>query len=300
MPGSHANSLHCDHGLRRRAIVESVLTDVFQGRLTAGQHLVTQDLSQRFGVSHTPIREALIVLEGMGVLDLVPNRGAVVRNVSARDIREVCQVRRALECEAVRLASGRIDLATLRGLKIELERMTVVPARAAERFIVRFIAKARDVDSRLHDLIAGSCGNAFLAKELNRLKVLFRAFRDVSWEFDGARNDFRRLAEEAHEHLAIVDALLAGDARAAAKAMSRHIRSGMKYWSRALPERMDPRRTSGTPRSKAAANGNGRSRGKNGSHQDGNGASQGKNRADSGRLHRSRNGKHSRDADSRR
>src|SRR5207248_11449933 len=86
------------------------------------------------------------------------------------------------------------------------------------------------------DLIADSCGNAFLAKEIGRLKTLFRAFRDVAWAHDEARNDFHRLAEEAHEHLAIVEALLQGDAKAAARAMARHIRSGTRYWSRALPD----------------------------------------------------------------
>src|SRR5262249_56864182 len=99
----------------------------------------------------------------------------------------------------------------------------------------RFIQEARDLDSRLHDAIAESCGNAFLAKELGRLKILFRAFRDVAWEHDEARHDYHRLAEEAHEHLAIVAALLAGDPKAAARAMARHIQSGTKYWSRAVP-----------------------------------------------------------------
>src|SRR5262249_8939914 len=89
--------LTCDHGLRRQAIVQSLLTDVFQGRLRAGQRLVTQDLAERFGVSHTPIREALIALAGIGIIDLLPNRGAVVRPVTAKDVREVCQVRRVLE-----------------------------------------------------------------------------------------------------------------------------------------------------------------------------------------------------------
>ena len=46
------------------------------------------------------------------------------------------------------------------------------------------------MDSRLHDLIADSCGNAFLAKEIGRLKILFRVFRDVAWEHDEARNDY--------------------------------------------------------------------------------------------------------------
>src|SRR5271168_5216366 len=103
MPAAQqAPPLKCDHGLRRRTIVQALLTEVFEGRLRAGQHLVTQELAERFGVSHTPIREALIALEGIGIIDLLPNRGAVVRQLTARDIREVCAVRRVLECEAAR------------------------------------------------------------------------------------------------------------------------------------------------------------------------------------------------------
>jgi DNA-binding GntR family transcriptional regulator len=215
--------------------VQSLLADVFQGRLRAGTHLVTQELATRFGVSHTPIREALITLAGIGILDLLPNRGAVVRHIAAAEVREVCQVRRALECEATRSACGRIDLAELHTLAAALKRLkTLKPSRGNG-----FIEEARAVDSRLHDLIADSCGNAFLAKEISRLKILFRAFRDVAWEHDEGRNDFHRLAEEAHEHLAIVEGLLAGDAKAAARAMARHIRSGARYWSRAMPAGSD-------------------------------------------------------------
>jgi DNA-binding GntR family transcriptional regulator len=228
--------LACDHGLRRQAIVQSLLTDVFQGQLRPGQRLVTQDLAERFGVSHTPIREALIALAGIGIIDLLPNRGAVVRPVTAKDVREVCQVRRVLECEATRRACGRIALAELHALAADVRRLTVVQGSSA----AGFIRQARAVDSRLHDAIAASCDNAFLAKELSRLKILFRAFRDVAWEQDEARNDFHRLAEEAHEHLAIVEALLAGDGKAAARAMGWHIYSGSKYWSRAMPDPVAP------------------------------------------------------------
>jgi DNA-binding GntR family transcriptional regulator len=232
MPASHEpEALPCHHGLRRQTIVQSLLADVFQGRIRAGAHLVTQELAARFGVSHTPVREALITLAGIGIIDLLPNRGAVVRRVTPHEVREVCQVRRVLECEATRQACGRIDLAELKTLVAELRRLTSVQARAGNGFI----EEARAVDSRLHDLIAESCGNAFLGKELGRLKTLFRAFRDVAWDRDEARNDFHRLAEEAREHLAIVEALLAGDPKAAARAMARHIRSGARYWSRALP-----------------------------------------------------------------
>ena len=227
--------LRWDRGTRRQAIVQSLLSDVFQGKIRPGTHLVTQELASRFAVSHTPIREALIALAGIGIVDLLPNRGAVVRNVTAQDVREVCQVRRALECEATRTACGRIDLARLHELADELkELMSVKPTSRLE-----FVQQARAVDSRLHDLIAESCGNAFLAKELSRLKMLFRAFRDVAWEKDEARSDSHRLGEEAGEHLAIVDALLAGDSKSAARAMARHIVSGARYWSRALPAAAD-------------------------------------------------------------
>jgi DNA-binding GntR family transcriptional regulator len=227
-----AAGVRYDHGGRRRLIVESLLADVFRGRLRAGQHLITQELAARFGVSHTPVREALISLSGIGMIDLLPNRGAVVRQVTARDVREIMQVRRALECEAVRSACGRIDLEELHALAGDLRKLA--SARVGVRR--RFIEQARATDSRLHDLIAASSGNGFLAKELNRLKTLFRAFRDISYTHHEERNDFRRLAEEAREHLAIVEALLAGDRREAMRAMARHLKGGVKYWSRALPE----------------------------------------------------------------
>ncbi len=233
-----------DHGQRRQAIVRSVLADVFQGRFCAGQRLVTQELADRFGVSPTPIREALVELAAIDVIDLLPNRGAVVRRVTKREVREVCQVRRALECEATRSACGRIDLRQLDALARELRLFAGAKITRAAKFTER----ARKLDSRFHDLVAESCGNAFLAKELNRLKTLFRAFRDVSYEQHEARNDFRRLGDEAREHLAVVEALLAGQRREAVRAMARHIWTGVKYWGRALPEADEgPEASNGKP-----------------------------------------------------
>jgi DNA-binding GntR family transcriptional regulator len=221
-----------DHGKLRQRIVESLLADVFRGQLTAGRHLVTQELADRFNVSHTPIREALIAVAGMGIIDLVPNRGAVVRQITSREVREVMQVRRALECEAVRLACGRIDLRELNSLAADLKRLADRKASQPGRFV----EQARSLDNRLHDLIASSCGNRFLANELDRLKTLFRTFRDAAWIEREAHNDYRRLADEAREHLAILEALRQGDQRSAALAMSRHLRGGMKYWARIVPD----------------------------------------------------------------
>jgi DNA-binding GntR family transcriptional regulator len=211
--------------------VQSVLTEVFQGRLHPGQHLVTQELADRFGVSHTPIREALIALAGIGIIDLLPNRGAVVRRVTARDVREICQVRRVLECEATRNACGRADPGQLDALADDLRGLIAGhPATTAD-----IVEEARALDSRLHDLIAASCGNVFLANELGRLKTLFRAFRDVTYARESnARISSGRFVDEAREHLAVVEALRAGDRKAATRAMSRHILTSVEHWGRLL------------------------------------------------------------------
>jgi DNA-binding GntR family transcriptional regulator len=218
-----------DHGQRRRLVTESLLAEIFQGKIQAGKHLVIKDLADRFEVSPTPVREALVALEGIGIVDLVPNRGAVVRKVSAVEVKEICQVRKALECEATRSACGRIELAQLHDLAEQFRRM-----QATTDPTDMFLETARQLDSRLHDLIADSCPNRFLGREISRLKLLFRAFRDVAWEWKQANDDYHRYREEAREHLAIVECLLKGESKPAARAMAWHIRSGVKYWSRAL------------------------------------------------------------------
>src|SRR4051794_688488 len=230
---ARTSSRSWDHGLRRQVLVEALLKEIVNGQIRAGEHLVTQALARRFGVSHTPIREALVTLAGMGLVDVAPNRGAIVRRVTTREVREICQVRRALECEAVRLACGQISLDQLDNLSGALQPLIAVerPERP------RFIAEARAVDSRLHDLIGGCSGNAFLVHELGRLKALFRAFRDAAWDHSESRKDYHRLAAEAREHMAIVEALIAGDRSRAIRSMAAHIASGMTYWCRALPDR---------------------------------------------------------------
>lgn len=242
---AQSESLTIDHGQRRRWLTESLLKEIVQGGLKPGTRLVTQALAKRFGVSHTPVREALISLAGVGVVELQPNRGAVVKQVTSRDVREVCQVRRALECQAVKSACGRIDpkeLAVLHEAFTRLLSREVPPDTAT-------IEEARRVDSRLHDRIALASGNAFLAHELGRLTLLFRAFRDAAWAREKARNDYGRIGAEAREHLAIVEALQRGDRRQAVRAMARHIRSGIASWSQGLPETRGP----AAPKAKAQA-----------------------------------------------
>jgi DNA-binding GntR family transcriptional regulator len=169
-----------------------------------------------------------MVLTGIGVVEMRPNRGAVVRALGPAEVRGIYLVRRALECEAVRGACGRIGAEDLRALHDELTRHLANGAgdRSAS------IQRAQAVDNRLHDLIAASCGNPFLRGELERLKLLYRFLRDVAYEQEGLLNNYFRKDLAAREHLAIVEALLAGDKRLAVRAMSRHIVSGLRYFSR--------------------------------------------------------------------
>jgi DNA-binding GntR family transcriptional regulator len=234
-----------DHGLRRTAIAEALLKDIVHGGLRPGQRLITRTLAKRFGVSHTPIREALIALEGIDIVHLSPNRGAVVRRVTTRDIRQISQVRRALECEATRGACGRIVPGILQRLHDDI--VVLIRMESTSRHLITEEARA-GVDSRLHDLIAESCDNPFLAREIGRLKLLFRAFREVTWAREEARHDVRRFTIEDHEHLAIVEALMAGDRLEAVRAMARHIRSASRRWSRDVPEAVAARRDRTNPR----------------------------------------------------
>src|SRR5438874_2730177 len=146
-----------DHGRRRQAIVRAVLTDIFQARLRPGERLVTQALADRFGVSHTPVREALIELAGIGVVDLLPNRGAVVRRVTARDVRDVCQVRRALECEAARAACGRVGPAELREMEDAIRPLAANDPDAAAAAMADHIRSGEHYWSRVTAQLTEAC-----------------------------------------------------------------------------------------------------------------------------------------------
>jgi DNA-binding GntR family transcriptional regulator len=206
--------------------VGRLLTEILEGRLRPGQRLVVQSLDETFGLGRMPIREALLVLAGIGVVEARPNRGAIVRGLRPAEVRGIYLVRRALECEAVRTARGRIAIDELQAIHAELS--SLLAAGAADRAVS--VGKARAVDNRLHDLIAASCGNPFLRDELERLKLLYRFFRDFAFGQEGPFNNYFRKDKEAQEHLAIVEALLAEDFRLARRAMSLHILSALRYF----------------------------------------------------------------------
>jgi len=217
---TNSTELVVQHNLRQ-LVFSKILTAVFEGRFQSGQRLVMQGLADRYGVSPTPVREALLELQGLGVVDLLPNRGAVVRAFGPAEVREICQIRRVLEVEATRCACGQADPGELSELEAELARLSDIPPSA------QWDRDARAADTWLHGLIANACGSARLKSEICRYQSLFQALRDVSHARDAGTNYSR--SNDTLEHLAIVRTLVTQNPEGAALAMDAHIRSAARY-----------------------------------------------------------------------
>ncbi|WP_437227925.1 GntR family transcriptional regulator [Planctomicrobium sp. SH661] len=205
-----------DHGLRRERIVREILCGIFTGKFAVGQRMRVETLAEQFEVSATPVREALVELAGIGILDLQPNRGAVLRRFGPVEVHELVQVRRILECEAVLHACDRFAPYELNQLEQEL--VALENATRDEAWSM----KTREFDLRLHNMIAERCGSERLAHEIRRYSTLFSVLRDARHARCQAQANYLHLDENA-EHLEIVRAMAAHDPQAAVSAMAYHI-----------------------------------------------------------------------------
>lgn len=198
-------------GALRHAVVNRVMAEIFHGDLPAGTRLIVQKIAARFGISATPVREALVELEAVGLVHFVHNRGAVVKPFGPGELRDVFRVRRILETESTRLACTRIDPGALRDLREETARLA--GGAGGDDWAEREMA----ADRRLHQMTAEACGSSRLYDEIERYNSLVQALREIV----GNRRQAQQRAME--EHLAVIDALLAGDPDDAAAQMGRHI-----------------------------------------------------------------------------
>ncbi|MFI4876586.1 MAG: GntR family transcriptional regulator, partial [Blastopirellula sp. JB062] len=182
----------------------------------SGEKLTVQPLAEQFGVSRTPVREALMELESLGMVEVLPHKGALVRSFGPQEARDLCQVRKILEREAVRCACGQIPREQLESLKHDLKQViAMTPSAAAHK-------ATRDLDHRLHSMIASYCQNRRLQDEITRYWTIYRALSDAYYLLIEASERYVRY-EENVEHLAIVEALLAGDPQASQEAMENHL-----------------------------------------------------------------------------
>ena len=215
--GQASSGTRARHELSRRLLV-----DIVRGDLPPDSPLRIMRLAARFGTSSTPIREALLELETLGIVEFVHNRGARVGPFGAQELEEVFELRRILETEAARLACGQVGRESLEQLKAVTEPLAHDCA-GPDR-----IRQAMDADLRLHDLIASRCGNMRLAKEIRRYRILV----ETVYQLVGGEGTIQR--EAMREHLEILDALMRADAGASADATARHIVSTARRTAAAL------------------------------------------------------------------
>lgn len=195
-------------------VYERLLSAILSGQLVGGDELSEVNLAEQFGVSRTPVREALNRLASDGLVENGRNRRATVRTVTREMVIEIYQVRQCLESGAARLAAERIDPS-------ELARLDAMAAAVRPTSATIDQEQALTFDAELHGSIARHCGNRKLAEEVRR----YTNFVPILQRLAGRRDDRLLLAYE--QHLRIMDALRAHDGPAAAEAMSSHIQSAL-------------------------------------------------------------------------
>jgi DNA-binding GntR family transcriptional regulator len=189
---------------------DAIENDILTGALVPGERLDEVSLANRFGVSRTPVREALAQLDSVGLIELRPNRGAIVAQVGAGQLVEMFEVMAELEGLAVRLA-------TRRGSQIDRKAIATAQEecrRAAER---------GDTDAyyyeneRFHQAIYTASRNGFLIDQCVNLQRRLRPYRRLQLR---ASN---RVRTSVQEHDAVVEAIAAGDSKRAEEALKQHI-----------------------------------------------------------------------------
>lgn len=189
---------------------EEIRQLILGGRLEPGQVVSGIKIAAALQISRTPVREALLDLQKEGLVEAVPRRGVVVRQVTPEERREVFLLRRAVEGVLVEAAAGRLTPA-------DLQRLRRVLARQREAALAGDSAAFMDADQEFHQTIVQRTGFQLAAGILGTLRDLSRLMG-----IEAVRHAGRGEAVLA-EHERILAALEAGDVAAARQAMLDHI-----------------------------------------------------------------------------
>ncbi|GAA1062330.1 GntR family transcriptional regulator [Agromyces bracchium] len=194
-------------GILRRRILD--------GEMKGGDRLNEVQLSNEYGISRSPIREALMALAGEGLVTFVAGKGAFVREVTVQEVRELGQVREALESFAV-------ELVAQNATPEQLEALAENSGVGASSGVVS--------DDDFHRTILDLAGNERLTQYASHVIARLRMARSRSAGVPG------RVEDAAAEHAAILTAIRAGDTSAASEAMRSHLRAATESASAALEQ----------------------------------------------------------------
>lgn len=179
-----------------------------------GDHLAEARISRELGVSRTPVREAIRRLEAEGWLEVLPNRGARVKQWSTRDVEEIFEARALIEPFLAGQAARRIGDAELTELQALAEAMRDIAAAGAPEDVTEAWHSA---NKRFHETITAAAGNTRLAASLNALKEMPL----VKWTF--ISYDPQDRERSVRHHFELVQALRARDPQWAESLMRCHI-----------------------------------------------------------------------------
>ena len=194
----------------RDVVFNTLRGEILKGEMKPRERLMEIHLADRLGVSRTPIREAIRMLELEGLVTMVPRRGAQVAQISEKGLKDVLEVRRALDALAMELACGRITQEEIRELRMACDRFR--EATKTEDPVQ--IAKA---DVALHDRIVQASRNDKLIQMVGNLSQQIYRYR-LEYIKDASRHG--RLIEEHEE---IYRCISTRDQEAGAKAIRMHI-----------------------------------------------------------------------------
>lgn len=193
---------------------EAIRNDIIYHRLKSGAPLIEEDLAAKYGLSRTPIREALKRLENDKLVVYYPYRGCFVQDFDARDIVEIYTIRMALECACCRgiVETGKVTDEVI----AQLEEQHRLALKALDDGDVDLAAQYGD---HLHQTIVNLTGNVRIRSILDNMNAQCLYFNNISIHLDG------HLAKSLPEHSTIIQALKHQDARLAEELLRSHIMS---------------------------------------------------------------------------
>ncbi|MEM7493788.1 MAG: GntR family transcriptional regulator [Pseudomonadota bacterium] len=195
---------------RSAAIRRALEEDIFNGTLKPGDHLNELALSERFSASRTPIREALRQLEAEDLVRIVPRKGAFVARISLQHLLEMFEMMSEIESACARLATERMSVQekeALIDLHNQYQQLSVSPKDAEAYF---------EASSGFHRQIYAGTHNQALEALANSTYDRLLAYRRKQLDHG------HRSPQSFEEHTLILEAILRGDAQAAADAMRDH------------------------------------------------------------------------------
>ncbi len=195
-------------------LVERLRAEILAGRQPPGTRLVENDLTLRFSVSRGPVREALRRLAAEGLIEHLPNRGALVRRLTREEIRELFQIRVELEALAARLAAEERDAARRAQFASAIRPIFAESTREAGAYMAE--------NEAFHDAVMRLAGN----RQLRELAVRLQLPLIMAQVGDILTSQVLELS--VGEHRAIGAAILAGDGAGAAAAMRAHLERAAK------------------------------------------------------------------------